>query len=392
MFHNVEVFNRQVTSVSAYQLELARLKKAEPNLSTAEMQTKAAEQALYDTQMTNGGSVLETAPRFSQQGVGRVALMYKTYGIQMYYSMFKTVRDGLEAHYAGDKGKRNEAMRQFAGTVGMSFMLAGVVGMPLARELMQLINFFFLDEEEDDAETVVRKAIGEGFYKGPLTALLGVDMSSRIGLSGLILQANRFNHDASLEEDVFHYLGGPAWSIISSYNRGFKDIMNGEVERGVEAMLPAGVRNAYQATFRFPNDDGILTRRGDPIMDDLSFGQLAAKFVGFAPAEYTRTQEMNQQTKNIDRSVNSARTNILRRYYVATRMGDSDERRRMMERIQAFNKRHPTARIDADSLRRSMRQHMETSQTMYNGITISPNMQRALRESRDEWNQGFQLF
>jgi hypothetical protein len=168
--------------------------------------------------------------------------------------------------------------------------------------------------------------------------------------------------------------------------------MNGEVERGVEAMLPAGVRNVYQAAFRFPNDDGILTRRRDPIMDDLSFGQLAAKFVGFAPAEYTRTQEMNQQTKNVDRAVNTSRTNLLRRYYVATRMGDADERRRMMERIQAFNRRHPTARIDADSLRRSMRQHMETSATMYNGITISPNMRRALEESRNEWNQGFQLF
>jgi hypothetical protein len=64
----------------------------------------------------------------------------------------------------------------------------------------------------------------------------------------------------------------------------------------------------------------------------------------------------------------------------------------MMERIQAFNKRHPTARIDSDSLRRSMRQHMETSATMYNGITISPNMRRALEESRNEWDQGFQLF
>jgi hypothetical protein len=43
MFHNVEVFNRQVTAISAYQLELARLKKAEPSLSATEMQTKAAE-------------------------------------------------------------------------------------------------------------------------------------------------------------------------------------------------------------------------------------------------------------------------------------------------------------------------------------------------------------
>lgn len=392
MFHNVEVFNRQVTAISAYQLELARLKKAEPNLSAAAQQQKAAERALYDTQMTNGGSVLETAPRLSQQGVGRVALMYKTYGIQMYYSMFKTVRDGMEAHFAGDKEARNQALRQFAGVMGTTFALAGVVGMPLARELLQLMNLLFFDEEEDTAETQLRKAIGEGFYKGPATALLGVDLSSRIGLSGLILQANRFNHDASLEEDVFHYLGGPAWSVISGVNRGRQDIMNGEVERGVEAMLPAGVRNVYQAVFRFPRDEGILTRRRDPIMDDLSFGQLAAKVIGFSPAEYTRTQEMNQQTKNIDRATNTTRTDILRRYYVAMRMGDVDGERRMMARIDEFNRRHPTARIDIDSFRRSMRQHMQTSATMYNGISISPNMRMALEESRNEWNQGFQLF
>ena len=135
-----------------------------------------------------------------------------------------------------------------------------------------------------------------------------------------------------------------------------------------------------------------MTRRNDPIMDDLSFGQLAAKFVGFSPAEYTRTQEMNQQTKNVDRAVNTARTGLLRRYYVAMRTGDYDERRRLMQKIRDFNRRHPTARIDGDSFKRSMRQHMETSAKMYNGITISPNMRRALEEKRNEWDQGWQLF
>mgnify|MGYP003120132234 FL=1 len=390
MFHNVEVYNRQVTALTAYQLELNRLKEAEPTLSTAERQEKAAVQALYDTQMTNGGSVLETAPRFGQQGIGRVALMYKTYGIQMYYTMFKTVRDGIDAHHAGDKAARDQAFRQFAGVTGASFLLAGAVGMPLARELMQLLNLF-RDDEEDDIETVVRKTIGEGFYKGPLTAALGVDLSSRIGLSGLILQANRFNHDASLEETVFHYLGGPAWSTITRFERAYKDVMQGEMQRGVESLLPGGVSNVYKTVFRY-SDEGILTRRKDPIMDDLSMGQLAAQAIGFAPAEYTRTQEMNQQTKRIERSVNNMRTKLLRQYYVASRTGDYDGRRALMEKIFKFNKRHPTARIGIDSIHKSMRQHMETSATMYNGISISPNMRQTLEESRSEWDQGWQLF
>ena len=390
-FHNAEVFNRQVTAMTAYKLELDRLKTEEPSLSTAERQTRAAERALEDAQMMNGGSTLETAPRIAQQGVGRVALMYKQYGMQMYYTLIKTARDGIDAHYAGDKKARNIAASQLAGVVGSTFMLAGVVGLPFAREIMQLLDLLLLDDEDEDIETIVRKAISEEAYKGPLTALLGVDVSSRIGLSGLILQANRFNADASPEEDLLFYAGGPAWSTVSAFLRGAKDLREGEIQRGMEAILPSGLRNVAQ-TLRFMEDDGILTRRRDPIMDDLSFGELAAKAIGFAPAEYTRIQEMNQQTKNVDRAVNTTRTRILRQYYVATRMGDYDERNRMMDRIQAFNKRHPTARIDSDSLRRSMRQHMETSATMYNGITISPNMRRALEESRNEWDQGFQLF
>lgn len=392
MFHNVEMFNRQVSTMAAYQLELERLNNTVEgkNMSTAERQQAAAEQALYDTQQTNGGTVLETAPRFAQEGVGRVALMYKSYGIQMYYTMFKTARQMLNAQ--ANPEDRKIAARQLAGIMGTSFLLAGAVGMPLARELMQLMDLFLLDDEEDDAETMVRKALGETLYKGPLTALLGVDVSSRIGLSGLILQANRFNADASLEEDFLHYFGGPAWSTVASINRGYNDIMDGNMVRGIESMVPGAVRNAVRGLYRYPADDGILTRRGDPITDDLSFGDLAAQVIGFAPSDYTFEQERNQVTKRIDRAVNARRTRLLRQYYVALRMGDSPTAREVMADIQDFNRRHRSAAITPETMRRSMRQHMETSMTMYNGITISPNMRRVLQQQRDEWDQGFQLF
>ena len=393
MFHNVEMFNRQVSTLTAYQLELDRLNNSVEGkaMSTAERQQAAAEQALYDTQQTNGGAVLETAPRFAQEGVGRVALMYKSYGIQMYYTMFKTARKMLDAQNVS-KEERSIAAKQLAGIMGTSFLLAGAVGMPLARELMQLMDLFLLDEEEDNAETMVRKTLGETLYKGPLTALLGVDVSSRIGLSGLILQANRFNTNASLEEDFLHYFGGPAWSTVSSMNRGFKDMMDGNTVRGIESMVPGAVRNAVRGIYRYPADDGILTRRGDPITDDLSFGDLAAQVIGFAPSDYTFEQERNQVTKRIDRAVNARRTRLLRQYYVALRMGDGPTAREVMGDIREFNRRHRSAAITPETMMRSMRQHMETSATMYNGITISPNMRRVLQQQRDEWDQGFQLF
>jgi hypothetical protein len=393
MFHQVEMFNRQVSTMASYELELDRLNNTDEGraMSMLERQESAAARALTDTQQTNGGAVLETAPRFAQHSYGRIALMYKSYGIQMYGTMFKTARRMLDAQNVS-ADERKIAKRQLAGIMGTSFLLAGAIGMPLARELLQLIDLFLLDDDEDDAATVVRKAIGETMYKGPLTALLGVDVSSRIGLSGLLIQANRFNSDASLEEDFLHYFGGPAWSTISSMNRGAKDIAEGNMVRGIESMVPGAVRNAIRGIYRYPSDDGILTRRGDPIVDDLSFGDLAAQVIGFAPAEYTFEQERNQVTKRIERSVNTTRTKLLREYYIAMRMGDSPGAQEVLNKIIEFNRRHPSAGISRDSMRRSMRQHMERSATMYNGISISPNMRQALEESRNEWDQGWQLF
>ncbi len=60
------------------------------NISTKEEKQQAAETALYKTQQTNGGAVTETGARHAQNDLGRVALMYKNYGIQMYYTMFKS--------------------------------------------------------------------------------------------------------------------------------------------------------------------------------------------------------------------------------------------------------------------------------------------------------------
>ena len=66
-----------------------------------------------------------------------------------------------------------------------------------------MIANLFLDEDEDDAETIVRKHIGEGWYKGALTELLDVDVSQRVALTNLLFQVNRYNRNPSPEETYF---------------------------------------------------------------------------------------------------------------------------------------------------------------------------------------------
>ena len=133
-------------------------------------------------------------------------------------------------------------------------------------------------------------------------------------------------------------------------------------------------------TFRYVDEGGINTRRGDPIFDDMTFGLLTAQFLGFAPAEYTRNQERNQVLKRIDRTANENRTKLLRKYYIASRMGDTQGVRDTEQEIAEFNRKHPTAVITPETIKRSMAQHMKTSATMYNGVTLSPNMRAKLEE------------
>ena len=127
------------------------------NKTLAEQRTEAANRAIYDTQQTNGGSFLETAPPIARESWGRVALMYKSYGLQMYYSMLKAGKIAFDS----DKGKlfgkdgspeRQAALKQLMGIHLSALFFAGAKGLPLYGAATMIANLFFLDDEEEDAD------------------------------------------------------------------------------------------------------------------------------------------------------------------------------------------------------------------------------------------------
>ena len=389
MFHQVERSNRQVAMVSTYQLELERLRGKDPKKTTAkergfsEAQIKdaAAEEGIYQAQQINGGAFLATAPRLAQEGWGRVAMMYKTFGVQMHYTMFKTAYTALRN---APPAERAAAMRQLVGVAGTSVLLAGVQGLPMFGAVMLVANMF-LDDDEDDAETIVRKHIGEGWYKGPTTKYSGVDVANRIGLSNLFFRMNPYNQNMSPADYVGAVVGGPAWSISTQMLRGGQQVLDGDLYRGIETMVPAAVRNVMKVN-RWQDEGEIRSRRHDIILDDVTTIDLASQLFGFAPVRYTLQQEKNLSTKRIDRATNTRRSGILRELYVTRRMGDGDGYREALKKLHKFNKDHRGWAINFESFSKSMKQHINTSGEMVSGITISPRMRRQLLEhQRDYW-------
>jgi hypothetical protein len=381
MFHQVERANRQIALVSTYQLELARL-KAKGGMTDAAMQDAAAQTAIYKSQEMNGGAFLATAPRIAQSDVGRVAMMYKTFGIQMYYTILKT---GKAAFSDADPEIRKQAMKQLVGVLGSSALLAGVQGLPMIGAVFALANLF-LDDDEEDAETITRQFMREGFYKGGVNALTGLDVANRFGLGNLLFRMNPYSQNQSNADIAAQIIGGPAWSVGSQFVRGLSDASSGELQRGIETMLPSAFRNVAK-TIRYGEEGAIKSRRGDIIYDDISSGELMGQLFGFAPTGYTLQQEKNMSTKKIDRAVNERRTGVLRKLYIALRMNDSSGYEDALEELQDFNRRHPSFILTVDSVKKSLLTHERTSATMYNGITISPKMRGVLQEHRDSYSE-----
>ncbi len=401
MFHEAEVMNRQVALIASYNLALNKLTGGKE--ATLAQKRQAAEAAVDITQDINGGATLETGPRYARKGIPRVALMYKNYGIQMYYTMLKTAKQGLDVardSYAKElrsKGAlpaaakaaadafRSDAAKQLAGIHLSALFFAGVQGLPLYGAVSMLMDLGDEDYEET-TDTMLRRYLNnDALFKGVLSEVTGLDVSQRVKLTDLLIEANRFNSDPSPEETLLYYAGGPAWSVFSRGVTGFEKLRDGNIERGMEDIMPGAVRNAYKALMRYPRE-GIRTVRGDIIYDDITGGDVLTQLLGFPPVEYTRSIEETSAAKRMESGARQKRSALAKKLYIAKRFGDwerYDEIRKEMDRFnetRAVRDFDPKLRIDDEFIKRSLKRHESTSANMHNGVPLSQNMQGVLGE------------
>ncbi len=399
MFNLAEKINRQTLLLASY--ELAIRKAVDPKnkikelsavvkQASSEQIAAATDTALRETQEVNGGATLETGAKISREGIPRVAFMYKGYGLRMYSSMLMSARELLRTDKTLTNEERAVAMKQVVGFHLSALAFAGVYGLPLYGAISMIANMF-LGDDEDDADTIVRKTVGEEWYKGVANLLSGVDVASRVRLTGLLIQQNRYNRDATWEENVLFYAGGPALSTMDRLYRGSVDVLNGDLERGFESLLPPSVSNVWKGGFGRISRDGYMSRRGDEIYGDPSRGELFGLTLGFAPAEYIRQMERNAYKKGLDNALNTKRTKILKKLYVGLRTGDMPMYDDAFQELMDFNEKHPFAAITGDSVYRSMQSHKETSKNIMvnNGINISKQNRAYLMLLEDEWDPDY---
>ena len=368
MFHQGERMNRNISGIAAYDLKLEAILKGRPVSSATEKEMQdAADYAIEAIELTNSGSMAETAPRISQGPIGSVLFMYKRFGISMLYLQYRMLRQALKA---GDlnKEERKIAKRQILGLFFTSGAIAGIRGMPMVGPIIWLWNMT-LEEDEEDADTILQNYVGEGPFNGILNYTFGLDVAPRIGMTDLLFRSLPNQESTSLADTAFN-MAGPIAGIANRVYQGWGLMREGEIYRGAERMLPAPIANGMKS-FRYAGE-GATTLRGDPITDDISPGHAFGQLLGFAPAGYTRQLERNAMVKRVDRNISETRTRLMRKYYIAMREFDFNTMLDVQQEMLEFSLEHPEVPITSDTIEASVRQHRITDEMtrQLGGITV----------------------
>lgn len=385
MFHQGERMNRNISAIAAYNLKLEDLLKGRPVSSATEAEmAKAADYAIEATELTNSGSMAETAPRISQGSLGSVVFMYKRFGVSMLYLQFKMLNQALRTGKFS-KEERKIAKRQILGLFLTSGAIAGIRGMPAVGIIIALWNMF-QDEDEEDADTILQNYVGEGPFNGLLNYVFGLDIAPRIGMTDLLVRSLPNQEATSLADTAFN-MAGPIAGIANRVYDGWGLIMDGEIYRGAERMAPAVIAGGMKAA-RYAGE-GATTLRGDPITEDIHPGHVIGQAFGFAPAGYTRQLERNALVKRVDRNISESRTRLMRRYYLAMRENDFNALMDVQQEMLDFSLKHPEVAITPESISASVRQHRVTDEMarQLGGITV--NRRRFATVLQENMEAGF---
>ena len=384
LLHNMERLTREAVYLAGYRLGRKR------GLTHEE----AVQQAVKDTNEALGNYDMTNRPEWMQKGLGKILFQFKMYPLQMTLLMLTNFKRMWP--WLNKEGKR-EAATKFFGVLATTATLGGVTALPMFSALLGVIGWAWKEFEKDpdwpdelkdkSFETWVRKvwlprqlgdiSIGgvpanKWVETGPLNALTGADISSRIGLNdmwGRDSKEGKTARDSAIAWAMDH--AGPFPSLILQFADAYEAFALGDHQKGLEK-LPAGIKNWLVAD-RY-EDEGMLNAAGKELVpkDDVKAGELWAQRMGFRPARLAEAQDFAFKATGIEQKVMNERDFIMKRLNLAHRKGREVEFERIIEKdVGAFNKKNPTYAIDGDNIFNSILKQSELRQGARRGVNVT---------------------
>ena len=357
VFQNSERANREITLIAAFDLAKASGKSTEA----------AIQEALQLTTDSHGAAMFSMGPRLFQQGLGKVIFTFKRFAQTQIYLQARLFN---EAFREADAQTRSIARRQLLGIAGMTYLFAGVQGMPLYGGLSLLANMLMNDDDEPfDLDATVRAAIGDLGYKGPLNQLINLDIASRTGFNGMLWREDpKRLSEVGPVSYVLEKIAGPAYGVAKGIERGVGLFREGELERGLEAVSPSFLRN-LMTSMRFATE-GALTKDGVPIVDDVNAYNTLMQVFGFNPADVAEAGARAGAKKTAEIEIKARKKSLLDKLDGARMSGDVDGEADIREQMARFSEKNPEIPITSSTIEKSFSQRRAKERDSVDGISL----------------------
>ena len=385
LFHHSEKINREVMFMTAYDLAHDRAKKSGRDDKAAYEEavneaSRLTDEAMFDYSEFN-------KPRIFRGNLARVIFQFKSFAQQTTFYLVKNFKEMLKGE---SKQVRTTAATKLIGTLGMTAMFAGTLGLPLVSVLVWAMSLASEDDEDPEKRNPklrfrnwLREEFGENLglalERGPISWATDVDFHSRVKLDQLWFREIKQgkSEPEALQEFIFNLLG-PSVGIAVNTAEALRRINTGDVGRGIEMLLPAGVRG-FAAAMRM-NDEGVRTLKDDKVVsrDELSAKEIAIAATGFAPAKVGAIQEdVSQARAELDK-VTKERAQVLTMFKDLSTKFTPSRRDAAVRALKEFNKKNPMVALDADTIIDAIERNIEASATAVRGIRTTEKLRPML--------------
>jgi hypothetical protein len=389
-FHAAEKFNREIAYMTSF--ELAYEKNISKNMTPEAAFDAALDQARDLTQETMFNYNSTNKPRYFRGNISSVLLQFKMYPQHMCVLMFRTFQKGfmdaeqieldkirkqlenapkdvLDKALADKKAEmadiRKEARDAFVGMMGMSFLTAGMTGMPLWFIFSGVASAFHAvfgdDDEPFDADNWFKNwanrtfggFAGDTISRGLLSQVTGMNFADRMNLNLPDMwfpDVRKSQSEVDYVQNMFiNTLGPSLGALLVSYPEALKRFNDGHTERAVEALMPAGIKNVMVGT-RYMVEGQALTLKGNTLVEDISAREALSQMLGFTPERVAQSQQAAFQTKNANESIMNRRTDLLNAFFIAVDTGDANMMAKVIEKMVTFSQTNPGVAIDPEKL------------------------------------------
>jgi hypothetical protein len=410
LFHHSERLNREIMYMASFELAYNKAVKdgLAPGVNNEAFQ-RAVDESVKNTYDSMFNYTKFNRPRVMRPWGARIVLQFKLFPQQVtaylvrnfygiwkgMYNTAKNIQDPVERTQA--LRELNEAGTQFFGTLMMTGLFAGVVGMPLYSVIIGTIQGIrdAMQDEDDPIPVDERdldywfryvflpKYFGDGMakiiQKGPISALSNLDIGSSTSLDNLWFRDTQ--NDKSLITDFRNQIVGmlgPSAAMVENFIKAYEDWNNGNVSQAVEKIVPAAFKGMVAQT-RW-GDEGILTKTQKAELynkDEVTTSMRFWKSLGFNPTELAIQQDKNFKVIEQMRETTEEYSEMMKQIKNASLQGNYNKLDKEIEHFVKFAIANPDLDPDVDSIITAIENAEKARAEAINGVVVTNDKLRA---------------